>query len=211
MSPNRDPSGSGYTEVSSNPFFGHAENNPLLLAYGLRNVWKGIVDSSNRLWMADVGANRYEELNVLSLDDTSTAPNYGWPRREGPCTQDCDIFTDPFFGWDHLLEHEYVLQSPIDIADQRRSIYIALEYLPGPNDRYEGLLDNVLVVGDFMTGWVRGIKTLTGNEVSQDFYLGNLLAATGWEVGSDGYIYVVTYSLWSSTEGPNSFFRMKRL
>lgn len=207
--PNRDPGDSGYTPVSDNPFFGHASNSEDIIGYGFRNPWTGIVDSTNRLLVADVGAGKYEEIDIINLSDLSMMPNFGWPTLEGPCEEECDGFVDPVLGWTHASTDPYVTESPETIASSYRTIYIGLEYTPISEDRYNGLLTNAILVGDFMTGWVRAIVLLASNELAQDIYLGNLLFATGWDQGPDDYIYATTYSSWFSTEGSNSFFRME--
>ena len=53
---------------------------PYVLHYGLRNPWRFDVDSHNRLWIADVGQNCWEEVNIVEIDQTA---NFGWSEREG--------------------------------------------------------------------------------------------------------------------------------
>ncbi|CAN5227269.1 hypothetical protein BH18ACT5_BH18ACT5_07070 [soil metagenome] len=49
-------------------------------ARGLRNPWRNAFDG-NLLYVADVGQNQWEEINVIST--TANAPNLGWPIMEG--------------------------------------------------------------------------------------------------------------------------------
>ena len=49
-------------------------------AIGLRNPWRFTFDGDN-LWIADVGQNRIEEVDVV--DWTTGNPNFGWSEMEG--------------------------------------------------------------------------------------------------------------------------------
>lgn len=54
-----------------------------LWAWGLRNPWRISFDhESDLLYIADVGQNRWEEVNVVPAD--APGLNYGWPIMEGP-------------------------------------------------------------------------------------------------------------------------------
>ncbi len=53
--------------------------NPTLYNMGLRNPWRTFLDGST-LYVADVGQNRYEEINVVSIQ---AGRNFGWPIMEG--------------------------------------------------------------------------------------------------------------------------------
>ena len=51
-------------------------------AYGLRNPWRFDVDEvSKTVWIADVGQNEWEEINMVPL--STTGANFGWNNREG--------------------------------------------------------------------------------------------------------------------------------
>ncbi|MFB6310328.1 MAG: sorbosone dehydrogenase family protein [Salinirussus sp.] len=72
--------------TSSNRPYEVPEDNPLVgrsgrdehFAWGLRNPWRLSFDPSGRCLAADVGQNRYEEVNVIEKGG-----NYGWNVREG--------------------------------------------------------------------------------------------------------------------------------
>lgn len=52
---------------------------PSLWQYGLRNPWRFWIDG-DRIYIADVGQNAFEEVNVADLTE---GVNYGWPITEG--------------------------------------------------------------------------------------------------------------------------------
>src|SRR5207342_2087892 len=69
-----------YGIPAGNPF----KSNPSgyreeIYAYGFRNPWRFGFDSvTGDLWLADVGENTWEEVDVILK-----GRNYGWPRMEG--------------------------------------------------------------------------------------------------------------------------------
>ena len=93
-----------YTIPLDNPYIGNNEGfKEEIYAYGLRNPWRFSFDNfTGNCWIADVGQNAYEEINILE-----SAGNYGWRIMEGfhcfdPAT-DCDTsgLVLPIFEYDH--------------------------------------------------------------------------------------------------------------
>ena len=78
-----DPTPSGdaqYTVPSDNPFGNE------VWSYGLRNPWKIAFDPvTGELWVADVGQNAVEEVNVVAPTDhpAGWGVNFGWSAYEG--------------------------------------------------------------------------------------------------------------------------------
>jgi glucose/arabinose dehydrogenase len=74
--------GDPYAIPANNPYVGTAGARPEIWAYGLRNPWRFTFDPpTNRLYIADVGQNRYEEVDVV--DYRTAGLNYGWNVMEG--------------------------------------------------------------------------------------------------------------------------------
>ncbi len=95
----------GYTIPADNPFVSDPLVNSEIFATGLRNPWRISFDrQSNDLFIADVGQNRFEEINVVLAGD-SGGQNFGWNIREGnscfagSCSS--DGLTDPVFVYGH--------------------------------------------------------------------------------------------------------------
>ncbi len=76
---------------------------PEVWAFGLRNPWRFTFEGDD-LYVADVGQNKIEEINKLSVADSRGA-NFGWPILEGtdcfagPC--DTGGLTDPVVEYSH--------------------------------------------------------------------------------------------------------------
>lgn len=91
-----DAAGPGALGVpADNPFVGQQGVLPEIWAYGLRNPWRFSFDPvSGELWIADVGQNRQEEINLQPADSRG-GENYGWRLVEGEvCFQPdsgCDL------------------------------------------------------------------------------------------------------------------------
>ena len=68
--------GDGYAIPEDNPLVGKPGKDEIF-AWGVRNPW-GLTIDGERMIFADVGQNRFEEVNVLE-----SGANFGWPRFEG--------------------------------------------------------------------------------------------------------------------------------
>lgn len=69
-----------YAIPKDNPLADRPAARPEIFAWGLRNPWGWSFDRGgrNELFSADVGQNRYEEVNIIRR-----GRNYGWSQREG--------------------------------------------------------------------------------------------------------------------------------
>lgn len=71
-----------YLIPSDNPYTNSKDTLKEIWSMGLRNPWRFSFDhTNNALWIADVGQNKYEEINVAKAD--AAGLNYGWRCYEG--------------------------------------------------------------------------------------------------------------------------------
>jgi glucose/arabinose dehydrogenase len=75
--------GSPYAVPPTNPLVNTPGALPEIWLWGLRNTWRFSFDSANGdLWLADVGQNAWEEVNVF-VDSANANRNFGWRCYEG--------------------------------------------------------------------------------------------------------------------------------
>jgi glucose/arabinose dehydrogenase len=73
----------GYAIPQDNPFAKSKKAKPEIWSCGLRNPWRCSFDrATGDFWIADVGQNHWEEINVIPFRDAAGA-NFGWRLREG--------------------------------------------------------------------------------------------------------------------------------
>lgn len=94
-----------YQIPRDNPFV-EGGGRPEIWAYGLRNPWRFTFDSlTGDLYIADVGENKWEEINILPSGSPGGA-NFGWNYREGrhhfrDMPDSSLVFVDPLVEYDH--------------------------------------------------------------------------------------------------------------
>ena len=149
---------------------------PEIVAIGLRNPWRFGFMADQSIWIADVGQNKLEELNVVSMADLPTT-NFGWRLREGnECRQagtpDCDnpVFTDPVAVYAHTAGNCSITGG---------------ETIPHP--RLDG--QEAVLYGDFCSGVIWMWDVQSGSQI---------IATTDVQISSfgrdaDGVIYVSDY------------------
>ncbi len=94
------------TPAPGNPF------GTLVYSYGHRNPQGLAFDRSGRLWEAEFGNSKYDELNLIK-----PGANYGWPTCEGTCS--VSGMTNPKYEW------PVNQASPSGIAIVRNVVYMA--------------------------------------------------------------------------------------
>ena len=178
--------GEPYSVPQDNPFASAEGAAPEVWAYGLRNPWRFSFDrETGDLWIADVGQNAFEEVNMQSADSAG-GENYGWNITEG---ESCFNEANP--------------TAPLESCDDENLVGPVLEY-PHSEGRsvtggyvYRGeaipALKGFYVYGDFTSGTVWGAAAQSGGYASTE------LAESGFNVvafGEDeaGELYVADFS-----------------
>ncbi len=98
-----------YTIPPDNPFVGVAGTRPEIWSTGLRNPWRFSFDqATGDLWIADVGQNEIEEVDVAPATDGRDAGKglfFGWSALEGDARYNDDVSPDgataPFTTYRH--------------------------------------------------------------------------------------------------------------
>jgi len=135
-----DPRGGGYLIPADNPFTAVFNARGEIWATGLRNPWRFSFDrSTGDLWIADVGQNSFEEINVQPAG--AGGQNYGWSLAEGfSCYNDPECESNSNLTW------------PVFSYGRDVGISVTGGYV------YRGAespdLDGVYFCGDYGTGYI---------------------------------------------------------
>ena len=173
---NVDASG-GYGIPPDNPFADGRDGRPEVFAYGLRNPWRFSFDrDTGLLWAADVGQNRFEEVDVVL-----SGLNYGWNTMEGfhcfpRADQDCDDtgLTLPVIEYDHS-EGCSITGGHVYRGSRLPSLFGAYVY------------------GDFCSGRIWALR-YDGTRVTEQILLADTdLQISAFGAGPDGEVYVIDY------------------
>ncbi|GIU93308.1 MAG: glucose dehydrogenase [Acidimicrobiia bacterium] len=175
-----DPMGDPYRVPPSNPFVAGG-GAPELWAYGLRNPWRFWIDQ-DLIYIADVGQDSHEELNVVPLADVGY--NFGWPITEG-----LECFR-PARGCDTSGLVMPVIQ--VDHGDQGTcSITGGVVYRGDAIPELQG----TYFYSDFCGGWLRSFRW-NGSGVTEEMdwtaQVGTAGQVVSFGIGPDSEMYVAT-------------------
>jgi glucose/arabinose dehydrogenase len=168
--------GTPYAIPPDNPF-AQGGGREEIWAFGLRNLWRFAFDPLTAdLYIADVGQNSWEEVNVQA-PQTSAPVNYGWSHREGAHPYDSDRtqgLTDPVAEYGHAQG-----------CSVTGGVVVRDPELPA--------WGGVYLFGDFCTGLVWGLLRTAGGTWQQE-----LLFQTGYQIssfgtGPNGEVYLFNY------------------
>jgi glucose/arabinose dehydrogenase len=166
-----------YDIPEDNPYVG-GEERPEIFAKGLRNPWRFSFDrETGDLWLADVGQNKWEEVNVVSKGG-----NYGWRVMEGfhcfnlqePCGK--EKFIPPVLEYDH--------------QGGRCSIIGGYVYRGKSNPALVG----IYIYGDYCSGEIFSVRTANGGRVvGEPWVLKTNAAISSFGEDDTGEIYMVDH------------------
>ena len=179
-----DPDGASddlkYSIPDGNPYV-DGGGAPEVWLHGVRNPWRFSFDSdTGDLWVADVGQNRFEEVNLLrTADGAGFGKNLGWNQMEGFETYEGGSepadHTRPILAYGHENDRCSVTGG---------SVYRG-ELLP--------LFNGVYLFGDFCSGEIFGAQTSPGGVIFRNLGLQlsrNVLSSFGTD--EDGEMYVLS-------------------
>ena len=168
----------GYSIPPDNPFVGVAGARPEIWAYGLRNPWRFSFDRlTGDLWIGDVGAWQYEELNFQAAD-SSGGENYGWPYWNAIVKQSEELSFDE-------------TSAPIYIYRHDRGVAIIAGYVY----RGEAVKDlyGVFLFGDFGSGQIWTIYRREDGGWQVNDYIDTEFYISSFGEDEEGELYVVDY------------------
>jgi glucose/arabinose dehydrogenase len=157
-----------YAIPGDNPFIDNPAYRPEIWALGLRNPWRFSFDrDSGDLFIADVGQNRWEEINFQPVDSLG-GQNYGWNIMEGEeCygSGSCEAegLTLPVF--------VYPIFSSPDCSITGGHVY---------RGEANPALDGIYIYGDFCSGRIYGLVQ------DGDGWSSGLLASTNFRISTFG-------------------------
>jgi glucose/arabinose dehydrogenase len=168
-----------YTVPADNPFVGVSGARPEIWSVGLRNPWRFSFDrQTGDLWIADVGQNEWEEVDVAwASDGTGRGTNFGWSAWEGNHRfnkdQSPDGATPPIYEYPH--------------GDAGCSISGGVRYRGAAVPALVGWY----VYGDYCAGQVRALQ-IEGSAVTRELVLGTAPSISAVTEAPDGELLVLS-------------------
>lgn len=178
------PSGDlGYTIPDDNPFVDTEGTRGEIWSFGLRNPWRVSFDpETGDLWIADVGQNEIEEINVAPATDGRDAArglNFGWNAYEGDAVFEPEVVVDDHHGPIHTYDHS----EGCSISGGTRA-----------RGEGAGSLAGWYVFADYCSGVVTALEVTGDGEslaAGRTVELASSSAVTAVVSGPDGTVYVL--------------------
>lgn len=162
-------------------------NSRAIYAMGFRNPYTFDINPSGRIFVDDVGAASWEEVN-----DVVAGGNYGWPKAEGPNSANTDPkYLAPLFAYRHGSRAAGIdkIDEPLGAAISGGTFYDAPVDAahPFPAD----LSDDYFFV-DGTNQWIWRLDPATGQ---QQRFAGHIGPAVDVEVAPDGSMWYTAWGL----------------
>ncbi len=171
--------GDPYGIPPDNPFVADQGLRDEIWAFGLRNPWRFAFDrQGGLLYIADVGQNAWEEVNVVSA--ASAARNYGWNVMEG-----AHCFASP------SCDQTGLTLPVVEYANAGSSCSVIGGYVYR-GSAIEGIVGHYFY-SDWCGGWLRSFKYDNGSVTDeQEWNVGNLGAVLSFGEDAQGELYMLS-------------------
>ena len=163
-----------YQSPADNPFVAAGGGAPEVLAYGLRNPWRFSIDHvTGEIWLGDVGANEWEEVNRIV-----PGGNYGWPVREGAhCWKVPDNQCDSTGMIDPVVEYSHEVGTSVIGGLVYRGSAIAS-------------LSGKYLYGDYRSGQVWALENEGATVISNEELVSGIPSITSFAQDNNGEVYI---------------------
>ena len=160
-----------------NPFVSEEGARPEIFATGLRNPWRFSFDrETGDLWLADVGQNAIEEVNVTPFAQTA-GRNFGWDDFEGTQAFEGDERPEGFVA--PVIEYP----TGVDGCAVTGGYVYRGSAIPG--------LQGAYLYSDYCAGWIRAVRVRGANVVDQAD-LGAAAGVASFGQDARGELYVLS-------------------
>ncbi|MCB0114229.1 MAG: PQQ-dependent sugar dehydrogenase, partial [Caldilineaceae bacterium] len=177
-----DP-GVAYTVPADNPYVNDDDVLDEIWAIGLRNPWRYSFDAeTGDFWIADVGQNQYEEVNLVPADTVAQGGlNFGWPVVEGlHCFTSDGCDQSDYFAPVHEYSHT------------GNGCSVTGGYVYRGEDFPE--LDGVYFFADYCTGYLWASWQGDDGERQMERVFETGLTVSSFGEDQDGELYIIDYN-----------------
>lgn len=166
-----------YGIPADNPYAGNATGYAEeIFALGLRNPWRFSFDGSGNLWVADVGQNKLEEIDLVK-----NGGNYGWSAREGSL---------PYKEIPGANLAEMV--APVWEYDREQGKCVTGGYVY--NGDQAPSLKGTYIYGDFISGRIWALWDFSEQQVKNQLLLKTGLKISSFGIDALGELRIVDYA-----------------
>jgi glucose/arabinose dehydrogenase len=169
-----------YAIPAGNPYAGRTDGRPEIWALGMRNPWRFSFDrTAGLLYVADVGQNRLEEVNVVPA--VQAGVNYGWDVMEGT-----DCF-EPSSGCNQGgLTLPVVTYTHSDGCSVTGGFVYRGQDIPSLRGHY--------FYADYCSGWIRSFRYADGQVAdASSWELENVGNVSSFGEDGRGELYVISH------------------